>query len=49
MANLMETADMKPFGYVWVKDGHVAKFFWTEREAKNVQTDFGVDIVPVYK
>ena len=28
---------MKPYGYVWVKEKHEAKFFWTEREAKDIQ------------
>lgn len=40
---------MKLYGYVWTKDKHEAKFFWTEREATDVQKNFGGEIVPVYK
>jgi len=40
---------MKPYGYVWAKDNHEPKFFWTERDAMDVQKDFGGEVVPVYK
>ena len=40
---------MKPYGYIWTKDKHEARFFWTEREATDVQRDFGGEVVPVYK
>jgi hypothetical protein len=40
---------MKPFGYVWTKDKHEPKFFWTENPAKEVQNQFGGEITPVYK
>jgi hypothetical protein len=40
---------MKPFGYVWTKDKHEAKFFWTENPAKEVQILFGGEVVPVFR
>ena len=40
---------MKLYGYVWTKDNHEAKFFWVEREAMDVQKNFGGEVVPVYK
>ena len=40
---------MKLYGYVWTKDNHEAKFFWVEREAMDVQRDFGGEVVPVYR
>jgi hypothetical protein len=40
---------MKPFGYVWFKENHEAKFFWTESPAKEIQKNFGGEIVAVYK
>ena len=40
---------MKPYGYVWTKENHSPMFFWTERGAKDVQRDFGGEVVPVYK
>jgi len=40
---------MKPYGYVWVKDKHSPQFFWIEREAIDVQKQFGGEVVAVYK
>jgi hypothetical protein len=40
---------MKLYGYVWTKNNHEPKFFWTEHEAADVQKDFGGEVVPVYK
>jgi len=40
---------MTRFGYVWIKDGHESKFFWTEQPAKDIQKQFGGEIVVVYK
>jgi len=40
---------MKLYGYVWTKDKHEPKFFWTELEARDVQKNFGGEVVPVYK
>ena len=40
---------MKPFGYVWVKENHEAKFFLKEQPAKEIQKNFGGEIVAVYK
>jgi hypothetical protein len=40
---------MKPYGYVWIKDKHTPIFFWTELPAKDVQKQFGGEIVKVYK
>jgi hypothetical protein len=40
---------MKPFGYVWVKENHEAKFFWTEFPAREIQKSFGGEVVAVYK
>jgi len=39
---------MKLYGYVWTKDKHEPKFFWFESEARDVQKDFGGEVVPVY-
>ena len=40
---------MKPYGYVWTKDQHEPKFFWTEGLAKDVQKQFGGEIVAVFR
>jgi hypothetical protein len=40
---------MKPFGYVWMKDKHEPKFFWTENPAKEIQRQFGGEIVAVFR
>lgn len=40
---------MKAFGYVWMKDQHEAKFYWTEQPAKDIQKHFGGEVVPVFK
>jgi hypothetical protein len=40
---------MKPYGYVWTKENHSPMFFWTEGQAKEIQRDFGGEVVPVYK
>ena len=40
---------MKIFGYVWTKDKHEPKFFWTENPAKEIQKQFGGEVVAVYK
>jgi len=40
---------MKPYGYVWTKDKHEPKFFWIESHAKDVQKQFGGEVVAVYK
>jgi hypothetical protein len=40
---------MKPYGYVWVKDKHEPKFFWTERDAIDVQKQFGGEVIVVCK
>jgi hypothetical protein len=40
---------MKPYGYVWVKDKHEPKFFWTEGPANDIQKQFGGEVVPVYR
>jgi len=40
---------MKLYGYVWTKDKHEPKFFWIEGHAKDVQKQFGGDVVAVYK
>jgi hypothetical protein len=40
---------MKLYGYVWTKENHSPKFFWFESEARDVQKDFGGEVVPVYK
>jgi hypothetical protein len=40
---------MKPYGYVWVKENHEVKFFWTESPAREIQKSFGGEVVAVYK
>jgi hypothetical protein len=40
---------MKPFGFVWIKDKHEPKFFWTENHAKDIQKQFGGEVIAVYK
>ena len=40
---------MKPYGYVWTKENHSPMFFWAEGQAKEIQRDFGGEVVPVYK
>ena len=40
---------MKLYGYLWLKDDHEPKFFWIEREATDVQKNFGGEVVPVYR
>jgi hypothetical protein len=40
---------MKPYGYVWTKQNHEPKLFWIESHAKDVQKQFGGEVVAVYK
>lgn len=40
---------MKLYGFVWVKDQHEPKFFWTEQPARKIQKNFGGEVVVVYK
>ena len=40
---------MKPYGYVWTKNQHEPKFFWTENPAKEIQRQFGGEIVAVFR
>ena len=40
---------MKIFGYVWMKDKHEPKFFWTEGPANDIKKQFGGEVVVVYK
>jgi hypothetical protein len=49
-AKLIATEEhMKLYGYVWTKNNHSPMFFWTERGARDVQRDFGGEVVAVYK
>lgn len=49
-AKLVATEEhMKLYGYVWTKNNHSPMFFWTERGARDVQRDFGGEVVAVYK
>jgi hypothetical protein len=40
---------MTRFGFVWTKEGHTPLFFWTEQPAKDIQKQFGGEVVAVYK
>ena len=40
---------MKLYGFVWVKDQHEPKFFWTEQPAREIQKNFDGEVVAVYK
>jgi hypothetical protein len=46
---LCQGEHMKLYGYVWTKDKHEPKFFWTESPAKEIQKSFGGEVVAVYK
>lgn len=40
---------MKPYGYVWIKDKHEPKFFFTQGPANDIQKQFGGEVVVVYR
>jgi hypothetical protein len=45
----MGDEEMKPYGYVWIKDKHEPKFFFTQGPANDIQKQFGGEVVVVYR